>query len=487
MNRLPDLREALLIAAQRRAEVVRLRPAQSQQSRVHRTIRRAGPIPMLGAGLAAALLTAAVALAASGLVQTGAPVRGSEHFTPTTGYGVPIPSTVRLLPISVPDPAGGPPWGLRYLKTTRGLGCLQVGRVLSGRLGVLGRDGDFGDDGRFHELPPAAFEPLGCTPLDARGHAFLTLTFRGVLASGAILPGGGVAVGCLTAGASKPPATAIHRDGRETLCPRADNRLVSYGLLGPDARSLAYRVGAVRRMVQVERPLGAYLVVQPISQHTTAGGIQSSALAPMPSPGTSPFVEVRYTHGRICHIPPANRAGGDRPCPLVGFVAPRSVRLSPAQLASPVSVNVGWARSRANPVYAHRPHLARRLRLTFKAPIAVPNANSGYLVELLAPQGRGCESHMIRETHSSTAEDDVDADGSEVMAIERDVAAGERVHVGLLLDPACRGRWSGSVVYEPPLVRAGPAPLSRLEANLTALAERGRRRPIVGRFSFELR
>ena len=61
-----------------------------------------------------------------------------------------IASSVRVLPLRVADPDGGPPWGLRVARTSRGLLCVEVGRVVGGRIGVLGRDGAFHDDGAFH-------------------------------------------------------------------------------------------------------------------------------------------------------------------------------------------------------------------------------------------------------------------------------------------------------------------------------------------------
>lgn len=47
-------------------------------------------------------------------------------------------------------------------------------RLLGGQVGVLGQDGAFGNDGRFHPLP--AYPELGygrCTPLDRHGRTYL--------------------------------------------------------------------------------------------------------------------------------------------------------------------------------------------------------------------------------------------------------------------------------------------------------------------------
>ena len=108
-----------------------------------------------GSLLALAAVPLAVGVAfASGLVQVGAPVKTVEGFDSTSsGFGAVLPESVQVLPISTPDPQGGPPWGIRVFSTSRGVGCIQVGRLVDGEIGVLGSDGAFGDDGRFHELP----------------------------------------------------------------------------------------------------------------------------------------------------------------------------------------------------------------------------------------------------------------------------------------------------------------------------------------------
>jgi hypothetical protein len=468
-NRVPELRAELVAAAVRLASADgadavagRGPTARVATARARRTIRHARRVPLLAAALAAVLLSAAVALAASGLIQIGAPVRPlpGERFTPTTGYGVPIPATVRLLPIAVPDPAGGPPWGLRYLQTTRGLACVEAGRVVDGRLGVLGRDGSFGDDGRFHELPADVFEPLSCAPLDGRGQAFVSLTFHGRPASGTYR------LGCL------PPGSP--REQGAGACPYADERLVSYGLLGPDARSLTYRVGERTRTIPVAGPLGAYLLVQPLK---APRGQTLGWVAPLASPGASPFTEVAYANGAVCRIPSAQRVGGAQPCPLAGWIPAPGRPLGAAGVAAPVTVRVGPLSRISDPLYRQRVQLARRLRLSFTARVAVSTADSRYVVELRPPTRGACASrnHGIR-----------------LSPIERDVAAGETVHVGLSLEPACPGRWSGSVIYLAPSVRGGPEPLNMMRSTLHLLAgvlsaHSHAQLPVVGRFAFVVR
>ncbi len=67
------------------------------------------------------------------------------------------PGSVQLMSLRAPDPEGGLPWGIAIARSKDGnLFCSQVGRVQGGRLGVIGRDGTFNDDGRFHPLSPGA-------------------------------------------------------------------------------------------------------------------------------------------------------------------------------------------------------------------------------------------------------------------------------------------------------------------------------------------
>jgi hypothetical protein len=59
---------------------------------------------------------------------------------------------------------------MRLSITTHGKGCLEVGRLDDGRLGVIGQDNAFGNDGRFHPLPAAlAATSPDCVRLDGQG------------------------------------------------------------------------------------------------------------------------------------------------------------------------------------------------------------------------------------------------------------------------------------------------------------------------------
>ena len=138
--------------------------------------------------------SAAAALAAGGVIELGSPARLPFSIYPSAreGYGALQPGTVRMIPIHAPDPAGGPDWGMRVLGTTRGEGCIQVGRLLDGKLGAIGQDDAFGNDGRFHELPVSAAFDIDrlCACSTAAGRLFTNVTADERPASGWIGTGG---------------------------------------------------------------------------------------------------------------------------------------------------------------------------------------------------------------------------------------------------------------------------------------------------------
>ena len=175
----PEL-ERELVRAARRAP----RPTTSAGSTATAT-RAWRRSPLLTATLAL-LLFAAAALAAKGLLLSGSPVTlpAGTPLQRHSGLGVPIAHSAPAVAVTVADPAGGPPWGARLIATTRGYGCLQIGRVVRGELGVIGRDFAFANDARFHALPSDYLEgPFPCGPLDARGDAYAGVFIHGAPAS----------------------------------------------------------------------------------------------------------------------------------------------------------------------------------------------------------------------------------------------------------------------------------------------------------------
>jgi hypothetical protein len=250
--------------------------------------------------IVASLVVTGSALAASGVLQTGAPVGPEVPPSPTTDVGVAIPSSVHLLALRIADPVGGPPWGLRTMKTTRGLLCVQLGRIVNGRIGVLGQDGAFADDGRFHPLSIDYLNGGGfdCGSEDAHGHAFLNEEDFSLAAAGLIEGGRGVPGGCYTS--RKTPAG----------CPPRNLREVSYGLLGPNATAITYRAadGSLVHVATAGSD-GAYLVVLP---HVERRCVEQTVFSCMRGPGGEtggPTLDVSgvvravsYRDGSTCHL-----------------------------------------------------------------------------------------------------------------------------------------------------------------------------------------
>ena len=118
MSRLPQLRTSFMEAAERQT---------SARAGVARGRRQ--PLRVVVTVVLVLLLLAAAAVAATGVLRTGSSVRPSQRLTPTVGIGVPARGGSRVLAVSFADPAGGPPWGMRVVHTTRDLVCIQVGRL----------------------------------------------------------------------------------------------------------------------------------------------------------------------------------------------------------------------------------------------------------------------------------------------------------------------------------------------------------------------
>ncbi len=360
---LPIVREIgeSLLAASMRAE----RPLKTQRRR-RRRLPHSVMIPVV---LLAILALTAAALAAGGVIGIGSPAKPSGALSkPNTGLGVPLPGTVRLLPNRTADPAGGPAWGMRLMGTTRGVGCLQVGRVLDGRLGVLGQDGVFGDDGRFHEVPVRGYQgpPTGCGSLDAHGHLFTTALSIDVPASG------------WNGDGSCSPPLWTRGAPKSQLCPERDERTLYFGVLGPQASAVTYELNGQRLTAPTQGSDGAYLIVaraEGLDEHgdyTTDG--QGALL-------NSPITELHYRDGSACRVehpqpPPIPRRSPEGPkiCPAVGYAAPSSKPLTVAQVVAPIHTRV-----------FRSTHGRRYLEISFTSRVAVTNARSAYTITFHPP------------------------------------------------------------------------------------------------------
>jgi hypothetical protein len=404
--------------------------------------RRARRMPLLAAVVAGALLFAAAAFAASQIIGAGAPVTASssqERPTKTTGVGAPVAGSRRaalsaqLLPISVADPAGGLPWGIRLVRTTRGLLCVQVGRLLNGRLGVLGQDGEFHNDGLFHELPAAVLDPYTCSqPQDSALYRS-----EGLAAAGA-MPG--PARSCLYPGASPEDGSRL------PACPAADERILAFGLLGPDALSVSYPAA---HGVQTQRTTGsdgAYLLVlrqPPVDPRTLAAqagpvlrrftpamllnsfptlGSTSSPMGHFPlETGSAVILAAQFRFGKHkCQSGSAIQPGGGSPCTSRIARIPNIVPFIQPGLHTSVHVTSRLASG------------GYELELTFRAPASVFDASTAYGVQLTMPQGSSCRRSGVSGQSS-----------------ERDIHRGELIHIPLFIGrpTGCAGLVRGRVIY----------------------------------------
>jgi hypothetical protein len=330
------------------------------------------------AALVAALVVATPTVAAVGAASGWWFGKGSSDIyypaSATSGLGKVLPKDGRLLPIRVADPAGGPPWGIRLVKTTRGETCIQVGRVVGGEIGALGIDGSWNDDHEFHEIKPNDQLADLCGATDGAGNGFVD------------------------EGAYNAPASVdvpIY-NGRHIPAPASSLRMIFVGLLGPDARSVTYKTpGGRTRTERTSGGVGAYLVV---FRETAANCLDfSSSLVFSTNScadvgegdsadlrGPSAITAVTYDSGKTCSDQPsasfvaaykrlaketrglrgaAARKLWDRfmverhlsgaewiqaavpQCEPVGWVAPKLPKLSAAQVASPIKFEVVEAKN----------------------------------------------------------------------------------------------------------------------------------------------
>jgi hypothetical protein len=413
------------------------------------TSRRRRLLPLV---IALALLAfAAAALAATGVFKAGAPVRtGVGDLThPGSGFGGVRPGDVSGIVAQSPDPVGGPPWGIREVGTTRGVACLQVGRVVNGQLGVLGQDGLFHDDGRFHPLPAAVNTPSdGCFAPDAAGNLFTAVEDANVPASG------------LSLRFSAPPAETVappggcsngdlHTPQKLPTCPAGDERALYYGMLGSQAAAITYVAGGERHTVATGKG-GAYLIVLTASKLLDGFG---SSLTPLP--GAQPIRQITYRNGAACDIP-VEAAG--KACPAVGYQPVRLPR--PDQVAATLHVThpIG-----PPPGASGGPRL-HGLAVQFTARVAITSAQTGYVLVLQRCGG-----------------------GSFGVGTDKDVTTGQHVTLRLaaqIVGPCPGGNYTGAVYYVDELGHGLPPGLI-LPGRVTPPQSLGLGGDVlVGRFSF---
>ncbi len=489
MSYLPELRAQLIDAARgENAHRPQAASAAVSSRAADRPRRGAVRWRWLAVNLAVGLAGTALGLSAAGVFERGTPLGPETRPTPDANDGVAIPGTLKLLPLRASDPGGGLPWGVRVVRTTRGLTCVDVGRVDYATVGVLGQDGAFSDDRRFHPLSRDLYGPLGCVVTDAHGHGFVNVALQDAPASG--LVGGTRPEG----GCRAPVEGALPRRfhsplSAEPKCPQADEREIYYGLLGPEAVSITWRTASGRlETTPTSGPEGGYLIVLP---QKTKG-----CLAPALGPGrgrnrcayafrgdrggpelpAGVITEVRYRDGHVCRAAqPGTRQSLFGACPPVGFVAPHVVIPTAAQLATHVSVRKLPARrycgkeDKVKPCDASVPHGFKALpggaremlvQISFVSHVAIPNSGSWYETELTYPHRHGCTT------------------GGSGGPTNSDIRAGQLVVQDMFVPYTCPGAVRGRVSYVPTVGAASAMPVPGLPGQGHAIP--------VARFSFRV-
>jgi hypothetical protein len=347
-----------LAGAGAQAAVHRARPSRRRPRMAHRRW-----LPVL---IPALLVLTAGGLALGGVIEVGAPAQPG-YSASEAGLGALTIGSARLEPVSAPDPAGGPSWGMQVFSTRLGVGCLQVGRLVDGQLGALGEDGAFGDDGRFHEVPAGSsvtwFE---CSALDGEGRVFNNVTLDNLPVSG--WNGfGGCAPETATA-AEKAPERG-HAIG---ICPESDERDLHFGLLGPEAQSVTYTSEGETRTLPTSGPDGAYLIVEHASPHQLliGKGLGTSNVVPL----DGPITEIHYRDGSTCHLTSKSWMGGNEACTPslqmpVGFKPVKTP--TAAEVSSPVSAQV-----------ATGAHGEQEVLVSFSSRVSITEYRSTYSLKL---------------------------------------------------------------------------------------------------------
>ncbi len=365
MSILAQLERDLLEAANRRNAAAAgaesgadaLAPPHAARARLRRL-----RLPLIALGCLLASTT--IALAASGVILSGAPVRPEGRLNPGVGEGVPAPGASQLLALRVSDPEGGLPWGMRIVRTTRGEVCVQIGRVENGQLGELGIDGVFHDDGRFHPLPADVLPEtsrVGVKVNDEDATEAVSCHLAGQVVVGEHI------------GVNRSAGAA---DGGERKRPLSELRNIYYGMLGASAVSVSYKAGKIGRTLAVLQPLGVYLIVRSGALKEPEGSGGESLGSEGDLPASAPLTTITYRlDGKLCQrgpvLPPWGGEHLADPCPEPHWPAARD--MAPRDLNHPLHVRLQVSN-----------RLVAGVQLSFTAPFAVTSAKEDYAVRIPA-------------------------------------------------------------------------------------------------------
>jgi hypothetical protein len=406
-----------------------------------RRLRRGGLALPVAVGV---LVLAAASAGAALLLSSGQTVAPAFVLpaTPAAGLGEPVPQSLALLPMRVADPEGGPPWGMRVIRTSRGLLCLQAGRVVDGRLGALGTGYAFHADKRFHPfLAENAISTDACPAVGASGTAFLP-------GPPVIVPTNGLPL----AGENVSQSDQVHCDlpGQQdwgVRCPQSELRQVAVGLLGPNARSIGVTdADGSGFTIDPYGPDGAYLIVLRAQQDANASMSSGSYQSPFGYVSSAPggaTLKVSYDNGFECKIPTTSPSQQCHAQSTAGPRLPSAKQLRSVVQASYVPLDEhpgfpllmersggkGSFPGRTGPNGSDAP--GPTLVIIFKAPVAAANASSAYVVELKPQPVSGCATPAVIVSQPTS----------------ETLQAGAPVRITVPLETSCATTYSGRVFY----------------------------------------
>jgi hypothetical protein len=335
------LEDQLRDAAEREVASGRRRSLRAGHRRLWSLIRAAPVVVAVGVGILVFVLgmlvlhrgpshtqspASTLGTPAGAVLPIGAPVGPTHPLKQAAGGGI-EQDTIKVA-AQARDLARGLPWGLETFRTTNGQTCMLAGRLQTGRVGVIGEDGTFNNDGRFHPFTRYVLSPL-CAQTDANNNAFITV-------NDITIPASGNDQNLVHSGCRSPVPGA--RVGPANACRAVDERQLEYGLLGPEAVSVTYRAGG--HILRVRTGIGgAFIVVGPRANVKDGGAISDQLMPGM-------VTAVTYRNGSTCR--PQRRVLGARPtplgCPPVGYLAPTRGRVTSAEVQAPVTATATTAK-----------------------------------------------------------------------------------------------------------------------------------------------
>ena len=397
-------------------------------------------------------LLAAALLAGGGIVLANGGGGGGSHASvASVGVHGPLPAGIAA---RAADPAGGPPWGIRVVHTT-GYTCVQLGRLRGGQLGLLGRDGLAGNT-----MGPSTTYQARCAPNDGGGHAYMTIELGAQPASAA---GGGyrgesmcnppseaAGLARVRARLAKRGFTRIGGTLSMPICPASDLRFVQYGLLGPHATSISYRISGASGTERTG-PDGAYLVVggpsTPAFCRQFPAGTSCGGNGVGPSEISGGMIQaVHYRNAPSCRLsrPSSRLPAWLIQCPRIGYV-PAKPTVTARQVASPITVR---ALPGAGPFCGNDQgrlwYVCGPGEIPLEGTTGIVVLNVSFTARVAS--GLGGYTVQVEYPHNC---------GGSGGGIKPNIRQGQRVTLQPTLQPRCFGTFHGTVSYVP---NTGPGP-----------------------------